>query len=302
MAMELKQTPSTVMARRKRLAERGIILETKPLDGQTNNHTRRYSSPSAVNPSRLEIEVRDGPVVVYSDAHYWPGELTPSHKALIATIKRLKPALVIANGDMLDGATISRFDREGWHQTPTLSQELTACIDRMGEVEDAAGVDCELIWNLGNHDQRYERYIAINAAAMEGVPGTTLPEHFPRWTFAISTMINPKAHHPVMVKHRNAGGVHAGYNNTLKSGVSIVTGHLHRLLVTPWADYRGCRWGVDTGTLADPNGAQFAYAEDNPRPWSQGFAVLTFRDGVLLHPELCQVIDGQAFFRGELVQ
>jgi hypothetical protein len=31
-----------------------------------------------------------------------------------------------------------------------------------------------------------------------------------------------------------------------------VHGHLHKLQVTPWADYRGRRYGVDTGTMAEP--------------------------------------------------
>ena len=95
--------------------------------------------------------------------------------------------------------------------------------------------------------------------------------------------------------------VHAGYNNTLKSGRSIVTGHLHRLLVTPWADYNGRRWGVDTGTLSDPLSAQFEYGENNSTPHTPGFAVLTFKDGYMLPPELCEVINGRAYFRGEEV-
>ena len=73
------------------------------------------------------------------------------------------------------------------------------------------------------------------------------------------------------------------------------------VLVTPWADYNGRRWGVDTGTLSDPHGPQFEYGENNPTPHTSGFAVLTFRGGKLLPPELCEVHDGAAYFRGEVV-
>jgi len=89
--------------------------------------------------------------------------------------------------------------------------------------------------------------------------------------------------------------------NTLKSGRSIVTGHLHQLKVTPWTDYNGRRYGVDTGTLAEPGGDQFAYCEENPVNWCSGFCVLTFKNGMLLPPELCEVINGVAYFRGEKV-
>jgi hypothetical protein len=104
-----------------------------------------------------------------------------------------------------------------------------------------------------------------------------------------------------MVKHRHHNGIHATYNNTLKGGRTIVTGHLHRLAVTPWADYNGRRWGVDTGTLSDPLSPQFDYGENNPTPHTSGFAVLTFKDGRLLPPELVEVLDGVAYFRGSAV-
>jgi hypothetical protein len=126
-----------------------------------------------------------------------------------------------------------------------------------------------------------------------------LIDHFPRWKFSMSLMVNGSC----MIKHRYHNGVHAIYNNTLKSGTSIVTGHLHSLKVTPWTDYTGTRYGVDTGSLADVNGQQFSYAEDNPKNHRSGFAVLTFYDGKLLPPELCEVLDeeqGIIYFRGNV--
>jgi hypothetical protein len=73
------------------------------------------------------------------------------------------------------------------------------------------------------------------------------------------------------------------------------------LKVSPYSDYNGRRWGVDTGTLAEPYGDQFTYTEMNPVNWASGFAVLTFKDNMLLPPELCEVINGVAYFRGQAV-
>ena len=73
------------------------------------------------------------------------------------------------------------------------------------------------------------------------------------------------------------------------------------LKITPVTDLRGRRYGVDTGTLADIYGDQFTYTEMNPVNWASGFAVLTFKDGKLLPPELCEVLDGVAYFRGKPV-
>jgi hypothetical protein len=72
-------------------------------------------------------------------------------------------------------------------------------------------------------------------------------------------------------------------------------------MVTPWVDYNGRRYGIDTGTLAEPSGDQFVYCEENPVNWCSGFCVLTFKNGMLLPPELCEVINGVAYFRGEKV-
>lgn len=84
----------------------------------------------------------------------------------------------------------------------------------------------------------------------------------------------------------------------------MVTGHLHQLKVTPYTDYNGRRYGVDTGTLADLFGPQFVdYTEANPVNWHSGFAVLTFKNGQLLQPELVQKWDeGTIEFRGQLIE
>ena len=108
----------------------------------------------------------------------------------------------------------------------------------------------------------------------------------------------------VVIKHRWKGGIHATRNNTLNSGKTIVTGHLHSLKVTPFTDYNGTRWGVDTGTLADPYGPQFTdYTEDGCVDWRSGFVVLNFRNGELLRPQECEVRrEGVVEFRGELIE
>ena len=89
----------------------------------------------------------------------------------------------------------------------------------------------------------------------------------------------------------------------MQSGKTVVTGHLHSLKTTPWSDYNGTRYGVDTGTLAAPYGPQFGYQEDNPRNHRSGFAVLTFDKCRLLWPELVHVIDetaGEVEWRGKV--
>lgn len=247
------------------------------------------------NRKRIEFSIDNGVILVGSDAHYWPGSESVAHAAFIELCKRLKPKLVVANGDMFDGASISRHDRIGWSKGPNVKDELDAVRTRMGEIEKAAK-GAKRVWTYGNHDMRFESRLSANIPEFEGIGGLKLKDHFPMWTFGTSLMVNGD----VMIKHRWHQSIHNTYQNTLKAGCSMVTGHCHRLQVTMFTDYNGTRYGVDTGTMCDTNGPQMDYAEDTPGQRS-GFAVLTFVDGKLLYPEVCFVDNGRAYFRGELV-
>lgn len=290
-------TIRAVYRRRDRLASTGTVLPTIPAGKGGDPHTGWRTEGWAYKREN-RLDVTDAVIIVFSDCHWWPGqEKTVAHQALLALTKALKPTVMVANGDLFDGARVSRHARLGWEKLPTVKEELDICDEHLHELRLLAGPKrCQFFWNVGNHDQRFDRMLAQNAAEYEGVL-SRLEDRFSDWEFAWSLNVNDN----LMIKHRWHNGIHAGYNNTLKSGRSIVTGHLHRLLVTPWGDYNGRRWGVDTGTLSDPLLPQFEYGENNSAPHTPGFAVLTIRDGMLLPPELCEVINGRAYFRGEQV-
>jgi hypothetical protein len=290
---ELEVDIRNVYRRKKRIEERkGVSLET----------TRQgplLKTPD--NPARKMLGIENGTVIVFSDAHFWPGIHTTAFRGLIWAIKEFQPKAIIANGDVFDGASISRYPRIGWDSTPSVIQELKACEIALGEIEDTAKkarINTQLIWTLGNHDARFENRLAANAPQYEFVKGFSLKDHFPTWHPCWSCWPTEQ----VAVKHRWKGGIHATHNNTVQSGVSCITGHLHSLKVTPFADYNGNRFGVDTGTLAEPNGPQFEnYLEDSPTNWRSGFAVLTFHNGRLLWPELVHKwSENQIEFRGKI--
>jgi metallophosphoesterase superfamily enzyme len=246
--------------------------------------------------ARISLSIPNGTVIVFSDAHFWNTEPTTAFRALIKFIQDLKPAAVICNGDAFDGAAISRHPHIGFlEKKPSVMQELTACKEMLTRIEDVAK-GATLTWPLGNHDLRFESYLAARTPEFAGIDGFHLKDHFPRWAPCWATWINDLT----VVKHRYKGGIHATHNNTVNSGTNIVTGHLHSLKVTPFSDYTGTRYGVDTGTLADVHGDQFVhYLETNPTNWRSGFAVLSFWNGKLLLPELVEVIEeGRVCFRG----
>ena len=242
----------------------------------------------------IQHTVDNGHVFIASDCHYWPGEETVAHKAFVKLLTEFKSKTVILNGDVFDGARISRHAALMGTNPPTPKQELEACQDRLDEIAKASKNAIKL-WTYGNHDVRLFNYIAQNAPELSEF--SDLFAYFPGWHTGWRVDIN----NSVVVKHRWANGQHAVYNNTLRSGKSFVSGHLHKLMVYPFSDFVGRRWGVDSGTLAEPYGDQFVYTEMNPVNWCSGFCVLTFENGKLLPPELCEVINGVAYFRGQRV-
>ena len=246
---------------------------------------------------RNKITIKDGIVIIFSDAHWWPGrDMTPANHALLALCKKLKPAVVIANGDVLDAPTISRHEPDGWKNAPPLHKELDELKIRMREIKQASP-GAQHLRTIGNHDIRFDCKLATLVPDYRHLQGMMLRHHLPEWQESMSVEIN----NSIIVKHRWHTSIHGIYHNVLKGGRTIVTGHMHKLMVTPWTDYNGRRFGIDCGTIADTNGPQFDYDEDAPKTWGCGFVVLSFRNGVMMPPEICEVLGGSAYFRGEVV-
>ena len=292
-AKELDMDVRSTMHRRKRM-EKKYNIRLEAIQGGTP----RLVIPE--NKIRTNLTIENGLIIVGSDCHYWPGYITTAHRAFVHLIKKLKPAGIVLNGDIMDNATISQHNRIGWENAPTVKEELEEVQARLGDIEAVRPAGAFMHRTIGNHDLRFDGKLSNVLGQYEGVAGMALADHLPGWTYSWSLMVNGTC----MIKHRWHNGQHGVFNNTLKSGVSFVSGHLHSLKVTPWSDYTGDRYGVDTGTMSAIGGDKYIYTEDSPVNWRSGFAILTFRNGELLPPELVQVIsedDGLVFFRGEVI-
>lgn len=302
-AKELQVDVRAVMARRRAIEKRhGILLPVHSAKRpDMNTHPSMLITEDRVE---AKLTIKNGVVIVTGDQHFWPGLVPTMHRAFCYMAQKLKPYAVIWNGDAFDGASISRHPSIGWEHKPTVQQELETVVDRSGEVMKAAPA-ARRIWVPGNHCLRFESRLAAVAPEYREVRGIHLKDHFPEWTPAWFCTVNGGTDSHTEIRHREKGGVHAGFNNTKESGVSIVTGHDHRADVVPYDDRRGRRYGVRHGMGADSSrDPQFVnYLEGRKTNWQAGIAVLTYKDGVLLYPELALRIDDDSFqFRGEVIR
>src|SRR6185312_3364177 len=254
-----------------------------------NNVAPGIQPPSKVevmHPGRIPLEIKNGTALIGSDFHIWPGETSTCLRAFKKFIKDIQPSAIILNGDVLDFPRISRHP-QNWESAPDPKEEIECAQDHLSDMEQAAKRGTKKIWPIGNHDARLEALYANSTPQMKGMRGVHLADFFPLWEKAMSCFINEKIDGgATMVKHRFKSGQAAPRANTLNAGVHMVTGHLHSQKVIPVSDYRGDRYGVDTGCVADKEHKAFSYCEDSPLDWRSGFALLTYRDGRLLYPEL----------------
>src|SRR5688572_20209349 len=112
------------------------------------NPTRRAEDHAAV----LKYPVRDGVVLIGSDAHTWPGKPTTAMRAFAKFANEYEPKIVILNGDVLDFPQVSRHPPIGHLELPDLADEIEAARDQLHVIELAVKRSCRLVWTLGNHD------------------------------------------------------------------------------------------------------------------------------------------------------
>lgn len=246
------------------------------------------------------LEIQDGVVLVGSDAHYTPEVIPMAHKAMCNLIVDLGSEVkaVVLNGDILDGGSISRHPRIRWKKPPSVKEELDAVIQRTTDIEQAIQPGTHLFRTYGNHCARFESRLSAQVPEYEGIGGFTLRDHLPKWADSDRIDVNED----MVILHDWHAGVHSGWNDVLKGGCHTVTGHTHELGTKAHRGFKGTHYGIKTGMLADDDQKEFDYRLGKPGlNWQSGFAVLTWRNGVLLHPEFAAVRDdGNAYFRGRL--
>lgn len=246
-----------------------------------------YSYPPAFAP---KFEIKS--MLIGGDSHFWPGNPSVMWKAFTKLAHDLQPDCIILNGDVLDGASISKHGKTMRSSAPKITQEIEAAQERLSELPKCS----TKIWTLGNHDVRIDNYIANMNSEIEEYVGSFV-DRFPDWEFAHSAFINN-----VEIRHRFRGGIHAAWNNALHSGVNIITSHTHQLNIIPVRNRNGTHYGIECGMLADPLHPCFEYTEFSPSRVCSGFVYITFDDEKNIMPPMsCEMIRGRPAYQGKYV-
>lgn len=299
-----KETPSaTEIAKRFNLSVRRASSRRRALENKYGisliSEVEVGSKPRLLIPENeitAELNLLNGTVLVGSDCHYMPDMKSPAHRGFVQVAKKYKPSVICLNGDIFDFASISKHPKLNTRPSIPLKAELEAGQDRCYEIEQASP-NSILVRTVGNHDARLDVKLANQTPEMIGLIG--IKDWLPRWKACVQLKINDDT----MILHKWAQGMHASYNNVLKGlFFNVITGHTHRLNCRPMtSSWRGgeTRYGIETGTLADPEHEIFEYTMGANKDWQPGFVMLTFKDGKLMYPEFAHVVDDVLLFRGE---
>lgn len=137
-------------------------------------HTPVVEAPQAAR-SELAINlppIQNGTALAFSDCH-WTSLIQPrslAHEALLILARHLKPGFLFCVGDALDMGSTSRHLPLMWSDVskPKVKDELAAGQTHLRDLREAAG-NPECYWIRGNHDDRFDKYLAAHAAAFEGM-------------------------------------------------------------------------------------------------------------------------------------
>tara|TARA_R100000655_G_scaffold40580_2_gene76317 strand:- start:13353 stop:14378 length:1026 start_codon:yes stop_codon:yes gene_type:complete len=244
-------------------------------------------------------------MVVFSDAHF-EGDETISYKILLKVLKDLtfnrELKCLVANGDIMDLSILSTFAKYHTEIRPeerTVQQEILDSqkqLNKIQKIVNGAKYPIVQLATFGNHETRISKSAMAWGRAFKDFESFKIQNIFPDWSWSMSHLLDDT----VMLKHRMRGGIHTAYQNSMRAGLHVVTGHTHQLNYRTFNTYTSSAMAIQTGHLSE---AYHPYLEDNiANDWNNGFVVITVDPKEkTVHPEFVQVsnIHRSAYFRGK---
>lgn len=243
----------------------------------------------------------DFTAVFLSDPHF-PYQDDDVISSAVRLVKKVKPEVVVLNGDTTDFWQVSPFNR-----ARRGADDLQGDIDLSNAYRwrlRKAAPDAILIETEGNHDWRLRRYIEEEATFLSSLRALTIPELMEhadlelRWYGSPGVRLLPHflARHGSYVRKDAGASAKAEFEDSKLSGTS---GHTHRLGIHRVTSYRGVeQWG-ESGCLSrvDPD-----YVKGGLPNWQQGALVGHFSTkSTALTLEALPAIDGKLFYGGRLI-
>lgn len=228
------------------------------------------------------FKIFSGKVLVISDVHF-PYHDTDALNVITKLVRNNKFHTIILNGDIID---CTRLSTKFHNPSKTFFEDELEMARQFISVlkYESRNKNVNIIYNLGNHETRANKYLAEKAPELYNVfvPFEKLL-NMDDVILAGGTVINSN----LLVKHGEIVRKDCGQSamgEMLKEFKSGVSGHTHRLCRV---HYRGRVW-IECGCLCSLNPIYV----NNPN-WQQGFAILEYKKKELIKSMAIPIVSGE---------
>jgi predicted phosphodiesterase len=234
-------------------------------------------------------------VAILSDIHIPYHDKTPLVEAL-RTCRKWGPTHLLLNGDIADFFSVSFWEKDP--RKRNLANEIATVREFLGVVRKQFP-KAEIIYKLGNHEERWERYLRVKAPELIGVADfeTNKVLHFDKHGIqgVGECRVIRIGHLNVIHGHEFRWGIQSPVNPArgfyLRGKECVIGGHLHQTSAHNEKSMNGTvvsAWS--TGCLCD---MQPDYAPINK--WNHGFATVELDKGGMFEVHNYKLIQGRAF-------
>ncbi len=235
--------------------------------------------------------------ICVGDAHI-PFESKPVFKMVVNFIRDHPPQRLHLLGDLLDGYSISRFDKDPVRKD-NLQDELDSVRQRLTELRDAAP-KATLIYSEGNHEYRLRRYLMSEAKALAGLRSLALEKllDFDKLKIRFQPADRPYRVGQLLFTHGNLVSKWSGASakrHYEKYGCCVIHGHSHRLGAFYHTDINTTYGAWENGCLCSLT-PDYVTAPD----WQHGFSVVHYAKH-FFHVEQIAITNGQFCYAGQVV-
>lgn len=288
-AANLADQPGTKLWRANRASESRREHAERYLD--------RYVAPYVARPKNYRLDDGSYTILSISDTH--SQFLDPFvWLAFLSAVRNLKPDAVLFNGDILEGAEISRHPQiPGW--TESLQSELDFAREMVRQVREDAGHRGDLFWTGGNHDvDRLAMYLTQTARALVSLRSLRIDELLGLQDYGVRLLTGGTISSPKGTEDNRPGfllfghyrihhGVRLGQNpaaDELKdAGRSGQSGHVHRASLA----FGTTETNESLSWMTTPAGCRHeagrAYMRGTTTGWQRGFGFARIFAGGAVH-------------------
>lgn len=225
-----------------------------------------------------------------------------SWELLLRVARAEKFDRIVILGDFADFYQVS-FHEKSLERRAGFGAEVravNACLDQLDALKPKRKQ-----YVSGNHEARYNRYLAERAPELADLPGHTVPELFRLrergWSFT-EYRDHIKIGKLYVTHDEGSAGALACIAARATFNACVVIGHCHALTVSYSGDARGSsRVGVSAGWLGDASKCSYMHSVKAAK-WQLGFVVGMMEPSGVVHLQAVPIVNGRCVVNGRMYQ